>query len=93
MIHEDRKSNVDELNIDVYWAYQEFCVTHDGVYYLLLNLTKVISVAAVGECNDLFVGIIDCGANLVNIEAFCCEEEHKFTVYFFVLGTTAHLTA
>ena len=61
------KPDVDKLDIDICRAYQEFCVTRDKMHCLFSNLTKVISIAAVGEYNNLFVGIFDGGANLVNV--------------------------
>ena len=88
MVHVVRKSDVDEFDVDICQAYQEFRVACDGNYYLLLNLTKVISVAAVGECNDLLVGISNDGTNLVDVEPLCFEKHHEYTVHPFELGTT-----
>ena len=89
MIHLVRESDVDELDVDVCRAYREFRVACDGTYYLLSNLTKVISVATVDACNNLLVVIIDGGTNLVDIEPFCFEKRHECTAHPFKLGITA----
>ena len=61
------KPDVDKLDIDIRQAYWEFCVARGKIHYLFSYLTKVISVAAVGECGNLLVGIFDSGAKLVNV--------------------------